>query len=151
MPVPCVAVQPVPRVRKTVAYIVREGQLLVFRHRDVDLAVAGVQVPAGTIRDGEDPGQAAVREATEETGLTGLHLVGGLGVDDYDVRPGRNEIHERHFFQLTTSEPVRDEWLWLERHDGVGEPTAFICSWIPLGQAHVLAAGFGALIGAMSD
>lgn len=137
-------------MRKAVAYVVREGQLLVFRHRDVDLAVAGVQVPAGTIRDGEDPADAAVREAEEETGLTGLRIVGMLGVSDYDVRPGRREIHERHFFQLTTTGPVQDEWLWHERHDGVGEPTPFVCSWIPLGQAHVLAAGFGALVGAIS-
>jgi 8-oxo-dGTP pyrophosphatase MutT (NUDIX family) len=146
-----VAVLPVPRVRKAVAYVVRDGQLLVFRHRDVDLAVAGVQVPAGTIRDGEAPAEAAVREAEEETGLPGLRVVRALGVYDYDVRPGRNEIHERHFFHLSTDASVDDEWLWLERHDGVGEPTPFICSWIPLGQAHVLAAGFGALIGAMSD
>lgn len=151
VPVPCVAVQSVPRVRKAVAYVVRDGRLLVFRHRDVDLAVAGVQVPAGTIRDGEDPADAAVREAVEETGQAGLRLVASLGVQDYDVRPGRHEVHERHFFELTTSAPVQDEWLWLERHDGVGEPTAFICFWIPLEHAHVLAAGFGALIGALSD
>jgi 8-oxo-dGTP pyrophosphatase MutT (NUDIX family) len=149
-----VAFRPVtrpPRIRKAVAYVVRDGQLLVFRHRDVDVAVAGIQVPAGTIREGEEPADAVLREATEETGLAALKVVRALGTDDYDVRPGRYEVHERHFFQLTTVEPIEDEWLWFEAHDGLAEPTAFVCSWIPLHRAHVLAAGFGARIGAMSD
>jgi hypothetical protein len=66
------------------------------------------------------------------------------------VRQGRQEIHERHFYQLVTAERVEDEWLWFERHDGLAEPTAFLFSWIPLCHAHVLAAGFGARLGAMS-
>lgn len=133
----------------SVAYVVRDGQLLVFRHRDVDLAIAGVQVPAGTIREGERPEDAVLREATEETGLRRLRLVRALGVEAYDVRPGRNEIHERHFFQLATDEPVQHEWLWFEQHDGEDAPTAFLCYWLPLSSAHVVAAGFGARVGAI--
>lgn len=40
---------------------------------------AGIQVLAGTIRSGETPPVAALREAQEETGLTRLALIGLLG------------------------------------------------------------------------
>lgn len=85
--------------------------------------MVGVQVPAGTVQDGEALGAAAIREAGEETGLDGLTLVRYLGTADYDVRPGRNEVH-----------------------DGLEPPTAFCFWWMPLTQAHVLAAGMGALV-----
>ena len=48
---------------KVLCYIVRDGQLLVFRHVDYDLEQVGIQVPAGSIRQGESPEDAAVREA----------------------------------------------------------------------------------------
>src|SRR5690348_15940006 len=54
---------------KVVCYIVRDGQLLVFRHADYDLEHVGLQVPAGSIRPEESPEDAALREAREETGL----------------------------------------------------------------------------------
>ncbi|MCA1720398.1 MAG: NUDIX domain-containing protein [Actinobacteria bacterium] len=84
-----------PRVRKAFAYITRGDCLLVFHHRDVPLEEAGVQVPAGTVRDDEPLAAAALREAVEETGLEDLTFVRYLGTSDYDVRPGRNEVHER--------------------------------------------------------
>jgi hypothetical protein len=40
---------------KVLCYIVRDGQLLVFRHADYDLEHVGIQVPAGSIRHGESP------------------------------------------------------------------------------------------------
>lgn len=137
---------PPRRVRKVFAYITRADQLLVFNHRDEPLAVVGVQVPAGTVRDGEPLADAAMREAVEETGLEGLTLVRYLGTADYDVRPGRNEVHERHFFHLRASDTTPDEWLWHEMHDGLQPPTAFCFWWTPLMKAHVLAAAMGALV-----
>lgn len=70
------------RVRKAVAYIVRGDRLRVFRHRDVDVAVSGIQVPAGTIRESEDPAEAALRGAAEETGLIAAS----------DSRPGKGGL-----------------------------------------------------------
>lgn len=49
-------------------------ELLVFRHPN-----AGVQLPAGTVEEGEPFEEAALREAWEETGLTALAVVARLG------------------------------------------------------------------------
>ena len=71
---------PAPLMKqKVVCYIVRDGQLLVFRHLDEPWDESGLQVPAGTIEPGETPEVAAVREASEETGLTALRLVRKVG------------------------------------------------------------------------
>jgi 8-oxo-dGTP pyrophosphatase MutT (NUDIX family) len=49
-------------------------ELLLLEH-----PYAGIEIPAGTVEDGETPEEAAVREATEESGLTSLTLCGYLG------------------------------------------------------------------------
>ncbi|WP_306312036.1 NUDIX domain-containing protein [Streptomyces hydrogenans] len=48
---------------KVVIYVVRDGRLLVFRHLDYGFEEIGIQVPAGSIRSGETPEAAALREA----------------------------------------------------------------------------------------
>ena len=137
---------PPKRVQKALAYVTRGDDLLVFRHRDHPLHDVGVQVPAGTVRPGESPQQAVVREVVEETGLTSLQLVAALGAVDYDVRPGRPEVHERHFFHFAAPPDSPHEWLWHEDHDGLLPPTAFLYWWLPIDKGHVLAAGMGALL-----
>jgi 8-oxo-dGTP pyrophosphatase MutT (NUDIX family) len=134
-------------VEKVVAYIVRGDDLLVLAHRDLPLQRVGLQVPAGTLRPGEDPAAGVLREAQEETGLDGLALVSHLGDADYDVRPGRDEVHRRHFFHLAAPPSASsDPWTWFEQHDGHAPPTAFSLFWIPITHGHVLCAGFGALL-----
>ncbi|CAG0926375.1 hypothetical protein TFLX_00039 [Thermoflexales bacterium] len=60
-------------IEKVIAFITRPSQnsleLLLFEHPQ-----AGIQIPTGTVEDGETPEAAAVREAAEETGLTSLTL-----------------------------------------------------------------------------
>lgn len=116
-------------------YVTRGEMLLVFHHRDFPLQEVGVQVPSGTVESGESPEQAAVREVREEAGLVNLRLIRYLGAAEYDVRPGRHEVHERHFFHFTGPDDIPDEWLWFEEHDGVAAPTAFLFSWLPLTKA----------------
>ena len=61
--------------QKVVCYIVRDGRLLVFKHLDEPWDESGLQVPAGSIKADETPEDAAIREASEETGLIALRLV----------------------------------------------------------------------------
>ena len=91
---------------KVLCYIVRDGQLLVFRHADYDLEHVGIQVPAGSIRPGESPGDAALREAREETGLSQFSVARKLGETIYDITPYRYEIQHRHVFHLHVHEPT---------------------------------------------
>ena len=51
------------------AIIVRDGKVLLVRRR-VTEGTLSWQFPAGAIEPGETPGQAAIRETREETGLT---------------------------------------------------------------------------------
>jgi 8-oxo-dGTP diphosphatase len=93
-----------PLKRKAFAYVthlhpVSGNRLLVFSHPNAP--EAGIQVPAGTIRPGESPEAAALREAHEETGLTDLEMVGFLGEQTFDLAAfGRGEVHQRIFFHL---------------------------------------------------
>ncbi|WP_431728095.1 NUDIX hydrolase [Verrucosispora sp. TAA-831] len=136
---------------KVLCYIVRDGKLLVFRHTDYSYEEVGIQVPAGSIRAGETPEAAALREAREETGLRDFKLVRKLGVTEYDISPYRFELQRRHVFQLELTESAPERWMSQEDHDGEQEPTHFECFWIPLEAAHILQSGQGALLGRLYD
>lgn len=147
---------PPSRTRKVVSYIVHAGRLLVFVHDDVPLVVAGVQVPAGTVEPGEEPAQAAVREALEETKLH-ARVVRSLGVMDYDMRPRRNEIAERHFFLMALTDAEiesgpPERWAAGEADSSDGsEPQRWTCWWLPLEDGHALSGGFGQALGRIFD
>lgn len=139
------------RPKKVVAYIVKDGRVVVIQHADFPLAETGLQVPAGTIKPGELPEYAVLREAYEETGLKNLRIVSYLGAGEYDMRPYADEIHARHYFHLTADdEELPEKWEWQESHDGIGDPTRFELYWIDLKQSHVLAGGQAAFIGRIS-
>lgn len=117
--------------RKVVAYITHGDRLLVFRHPYV--ADAGIQVPAGTIEAGERPEDAVLREATEETGLTGLRLVSCLGTDERSMADvGRDELHHRWFYHLRCGDDPPETWRHLEAYpsDGSPEPIVFEFFWV---------------------
>jgi 8-oxo-dGTP pyrophosphatase MutT (NUDIX family) len=136
---------------KVLVYVVRDGCLLVFRHTDYSDEEVGIQVPAGSIRAGESPEDAALREATEETGLTQFKIVRKLGEAEYDISPYRYEIQHRHVFHLDLLEETPERWASQEDHDGQGGPTHFECFWIPLEAAHILQSGQGALLGRLHE
>lgn len=128
--------------RKAFAYVTHRDaageRLLIFSHPNAP--AAGLQVPAGTLEDGEAPEAGALREAREETGLTELEVVAFLGEQVRDMRDvGKNEVHHRHFFHLrcTGHPPER----WYAREDFPSDQVAagqvtdrplFECFWVPL-------------------
>ncbi len=108
-------------VHKVVAYITRGDHLLVFRQPGA--YQAGIQVPAGTLEDGEQPEDGVMREASEETGLSGFTLESSLGQTRFDIAEfGRDEINVRHYFHLTYDKETPETWQHLEPHPS-GEPT----------------------------
>jgi 8-oxo-dGTP pyrophosphatase MutT (NUDIX family) len=70
-------------VRKATAFITRDTskgrEVLVFEHPQ-----AGIQLPAGTVEDGETFEEGALREAYEETGVKNLSIVQPLGIIEDD-------------------------------------------------------------------
>ncbi len=108
--------------RKVYAYITHRGRLLVFRH--VHEPEAGLQVPGGTVEDGESFEAAVCREAFEETGLPGLELVRCLGEDVRDWSDvGILVVHTRKFFHLRCTQTSPETWRHTEMDasDGSGE------------------------------
>ncbi|WIB61853.1 NUDIX domain-containing protein [Curtobacterium sp. MCLR17_007] len=135
-------------VDKVVCYVVHDGHLLVFTHDTIPLTRTGVQVPAGSIEFGETPERAAVRELFEETDCLG-RVLRSLGEERYDVRPARDEIAVRRFFLMSVQQAdLAERWQAGERFrsDG-GEAVSWTCWWMPLQDAHVLAAGLGGKLG----
>jgi 8-oxo-dGTP pyrophosphatase MutT (NUDIX family) len=94
-------------IRKATAVVTRgDGaacEVLVFEH-----ARTGLQLPAGTLEEGETFEEAAIRELAEETGLSDVTLHGELGYLD-EVSPAGNPFH-RHIFHFEPNHTVQDRW-----------------------------------------
>ena len=132
--------------RKVLAYVTRDDELLVFRH--MDFPDAGLQVPAGTIEEGEDPQDAALREVREESGLTDIRVVGFLGRYLYDAASHGGEVHDRYVYHLELTGSAEQPWLHYETDpsDG-GPPIAFSFFWMSLRDPELrLAGGQGDLL-----
>jgi ADP-ribose pyrophosphatase YjhB (NUDIX family) len=85
-------------------------------------------LPKGHAEDGESPGQTALREVREETGLTDLQLGEELVTIDWIFRASGRRIHKFTTFFLMYSEhgdPVP------EAGEGISA-----CQWVPLHVAH---------------
>ncbi|GAB3555570.1 hypothetical protein GCM10027404_32750 [Arthrobacter tumbae] len=111
-------------VEKAVCYVLHNNHLLVFTHNNVPLTVTGVQVPAGSIKPGESPERAAVRELHEETDRPG-QILSSVGVQRYDLRPTRNEIAVRHYFEMRMTDADESErWVAGESDPSTGRETS---------------------------
>jgi ADP-ribose pyrophosphatase YjhB (NUDIX family) len=68
-------------LHKVTTFITRhrgnETDLLLFRHGS-----AGIQIPGGTVEEGEATDNAALREGREETDLDALTLIAKIGSFD---------------------------------------------------------------------
>ena len=80
-------------VQKVTAFIVRESngvkELLVFKH-----PTAGIQIPAGTVEEGEDIETAVKREVYEETGLQSIEIENYLGCFENELENNERIIVE---------------------------------------------------------
>ncbi len=135
--------------RKVFAYITHAGRLLVFSY--MDFPEVGVQVPAGTLEEGEDPESGVLREAWEETGLEDLKLQSFLGESHFPV-PEWNQIHHRFFYHLTCASEPPERWRHYESlpSDGSEGPYALDLFWVRLPhEVPLLAPGHDALASAL--
>ena len=129
--------------QKVFAYITHNDHLLVFNHPFAP--EAGIQVPAGTIEEGEHPEAAVLREAFEETGLADLTLDCFLGEQKRDMSDfGRDEIHYRRFYHLRCRKTPPRTWRHEELYHSSGSaqmPISFEFFWAPLpnGVPHLVA------------
>ena len=80
-------------VQKVTAFIVRERsgvkELLVFKH-----PTAGIQIPAGTVEEGEALETAVKREVYEETGLQFVEIENYLGCFENELEDNQRIIAE---------------------------------------------------------
>ena len=102
-----------PPLLKVTAFVVRPtaagGDLLLLRHPN-----AGIQIPAGSVDEGEAPRQAVLREVTEETGLTDVRLLGELDAIAYPAREGHAFV--RHATTVyARPDPTSFDWIRLPR------------------------------------
>jgi len=72
------------RIHKVTAFITRETvngrQLLLFKH-----PIAGIQLPAGTVDEGEWVETAVLREVAEETGLQQVRIIRKVGIIENEL------------------------------------------------------------------
>lgn len=79
-------------IQKVTGFVTRQrpgrcAELLVFQH-----PTAGIQLPAGTVEEGESLEVAAYREVAEETGLTQVRMVQHLGLMRADLGEEKKAI-----------------------------------------------------------
>ncbi len=62
-----------PRERATLCFLIQDGQILLIRKKR-GLGAGKINGPGGRIEPGEEPHECAVRETSEEVGLTPLNV-----------------------------------------------------------------------------
>jgi 8-oxo-dGTP pyrophosphatase MutT (NUDIX family) len=107
------APEPLAFRQRAAAYVMRRSsrraaiEVLVMLHRDAP--EAGTQVPGGGALLGETVGEAALREALEETGAAGLALEEVIGNDLARRAQTGGRLQVTTYCLLSTTE-ARDSW-----------------------------------------
>jgi 8-oxo-dGTP pyrophosphatase MutT (NUDIX family) len=133
--------------KKVLAYITRHTdagpELLIFAHRD--FPKAGLQVPGGTLDDGEDPLAGVLREVKEEAGLENFASIKLLGETEY-VAADKQEIHHRSFFQLTYDTACETTFTHTVTAGEADEGLVFLYRWVRFGELPEVAGEMGEMI-----
>lgn len=85
-----------------------EIEILAFQH-----PLAGLQLVKGSIEENESPGDAAIRELTEEAGLTNTEVIQDLGIWSSGYQ---DQIWSFHLCKIDSNIP--DEWIHYTADDG---------------------------------
>ena len=113
-------------IRKTCPVVLRRGplghEILVFGH-----PTAGTQLVKGTVKNGEEPAGAALRELCEESGIAHAVVEAFLGI----LRSEETPDEEWHVF-LCRTQALPDAWRHLAEDD-CGHEFSFF--WHPLDEA----------------
>ncbi|WP_028400028.1 NUDIX hydrolase [Ectobacillus panaciterrae] len=133
--------------KKVYAYVTREKeeniQLLVHTHRDVP--EAGVQVPGGTVENGESLEEALLREILEESGLKHI-AVEDLVADELIYVKEKDEYQKRYFYHVTLTTDVKEEWSHTIACAGEDNGLVFCYKWIGIEEGLSLAGKQGAYV-----
>ena len=117
-------------VEKVFAYILRENrqdkQLLAFEHKN--FPDVPIQVPGGTLKEGEDPVEGLKREVWEESGLTDLNDIKKLGEADVESAVNGEKFHA-YFFRCGVNVKC-DKWDHVVKGDGEDEGLTFSYRWL---------------------
>ncbi|MFV2086801.1 NUDIX hydrolase [Micromonospora sp. LOL_021] len=149
---PLAAVHDVPmRPRTRVAgYVIRTtgsgAQLLVFDQ--IDHPDAGTQVPAGGVQPDEELHDAVLREVAEETGLTDVTVVCGIGAED-KPHPGTGQPRRTTYFHLRAPSEAPDTWQHTVTGSGLDSELRVACRFVPLPLRSHLADDQDALLGSI--
>ncbi len=118
-------------VEKVYAYILKSHEntdtLLAFTHKGYP--EVPMQVPGGTLEEGESPYEGMKREVFEESGLTEFYDIEKLGEAFLSDAEGKEEFLG-HFFVCRT-EIAPEEWEHTVTGDGEDEGLVFQYRWLP--------------------
>jgi len=139
-------------IQKALVYATNSRGLLVFE--EPDFPEVPLQIPGGTVEEGEPVADAARREFEEETGMigrTGFRLLG----DSYRPFERDRKLHTLHrtYFHLSLEDDVPVTWDHFEDTPfGGGPPVLFRFFWIGVEAARArLDLGSGEMLGRLSD
>ena len=129
-------------IEKAYGFVLRERaagpELLVFEH--AGQPEAGLQVPGGTVEDGEAPLTAVAREVLEESGLalSGWEAAATL---EHAAVPGSGTPGPQrwHCFATTPATALPDAWRFAPRGSAGERELRFDYRWIALAGGELLA------------
>ncbi|MCA1063756.1 NUDIX domain-containing protein [Rossellomorea sp. AcN35-11] len=115
--------------KKAYGYVTRvrdkRTQVLVFRHKGIP--EAGIQIPKGTVSEGENTLNAVIREMKEETGIQRFEVEKLISVDYWETDDGA--VHNRYFYKIVCHE-MADEWEHNPTGGGEEKGLTFQFFWI---------------------
>lgn len=132
---------------KVLVYVLDQTISSVLAFTQQGCPEAGVQVPAGTVEDGEEPVAAAARELREESGLELRELPNWVGTVLFEMYPYKFERHLRHIYWCVTDIPKTESWTNIEAATATRGPVVANFEFLSVDSATTeLVAGHGDLL-----